>query len=103
MKADDPRLRFRVWVDAKLVDEIWVNARDPARLQMVEQVWARHQQIVGQAEADGKRWLIEIYDPAKPHDQALRFGTRRASTGPRGTSGASGACLGGFWPRTAAR
>ena len=75
MNANDPRLRFRVFVDAEVVDETWVNTREPKRLRTVEQVWARHQELIRRAHADHKPWLIEIYDPATPEDQALRFGT----------------------------
>ena len=74
----DPRLRFRIWVDAHLVDEVWLNLRDREAMLMVEQVWHRHQKIISHAEANDERWLIEIYDPDKPEDQALRFGTDEA-------------------------
>ena len=75
MNANDPRLRFRVFVDAQVVDESWVNTREPEPLRTVELVWASHQELIRQAHADHKHWLIEIYDPATPEDQALRFGT----------------------------
>lgn len=79
MDSQDPRVRFRVWVDAQLVDEQWVDARDPSRLHGVEQVWERHQEVVGKAEADGKPWAIEVCDPSQPEDRALRFGTDRSA------------------------
>lgn len=74
MDNHEDRVRFRVWVDAQLVDEVWVDARGTG-LHQVEQVWQRHQDAVGKAQADGKPWVIEIYDPSLPEDQALRFGT----------------------------
>jgi hypothetical protein len=75
MSAQDPRLRFRVYVNAELVDETWVNTRSPERLHTIEEVWARHQQIIQRAQTDCQRWLIEIHDPARPEDPALRFGS----------------------------
>ncbi len=78
MSAEDPRLRFRVCVDAEFVDETWVNARSTERLQAIEEVWARHQHLIRQAQTDCKRWLIEIDDPARPEEPALRFGTDEA-------------------------
>lgn len=75
MDSHESRVRFRVWIDGQLVDELWVDARDSTRLHRVEQVWQRHQDLVGKAEADGRPWAIEIYDPSRPEDQALRFGT----------------------------
>lgn len=75
MNANDPRLRFRVFIDSQLVDETWVNTRDPEPLRTVKHVWAHHQDLIWQAQTDHKPWLIEIYDPATPEDQALRFGT----------------------------
>jgi hypothetical protein len=75
MDSHEDRVRFRVWVDAQLVNEVWLDARDTAALHQVEQVWQRHQDAVGKAEADGTPWVIEIYDSSLPEDQALRFGT----------------------------
>ena len=75
VNANDPRLRFRVFVDAQLVDETWVNTREPEPLRTVEQVWAHHQELIRHAQADDKPWLVEIYDPATAEDRALRFGT----------------------------
>lgn len=72
-------LRFRVWVAAQLVDQVWLDARDTAGLHQVEQVWQRHQDFIAQAEADGKPWVIEIYDASQPEDQALRFGTDKSA------------------------
>lgn len=78
----DPRLRFRIWVDAHLMNEEWLSLRDRTAMLRVEQVWHRHQELISRAEADGRRWLIEIYDPDKPEDQALRFGTDAAGITP---------------------
>lgn len=73
--ATDPRMRFRVWVSAQLADEAWVDASNPEAEKHIEGIRARHHSIVNQAERDGKRWLIEVYDPAKPEGWAyLRFG-----------------------------
>lgn len=82
----DPQLRFQIWVDAHLMDEVWLSLRSRDAMPMVEQIWQRHQDIISKAEADGKRWLIEIYDPAEPEDQALRFGTTPPSSRPFETS-----------------
>lgn len=82
MNVQDPRLRFRVWVDREMMDEAWINACDPQRQPAIEDVWARHQEIIRQAHASGRRWHVEIYDPSQPEEQALRFGTDESAIPP---------------------
>jgi len=72
----DPRLRFRVWVAAELVDEAWLDTSNPDSGELFERIRARHSQLVEQAERAGQLWLVESYDPEKPVHQAFqRVGT----------------------------
>jgi hypothetical protein len=64
-------LRLRLYVAGKLADERWVGDDDH-----VTEVGEEHQARAVQAERDGLRWLVEVFDPAAPTDEAfLRFGT----------------------------
>lgn len=73
---DDPRIRFRVYIDQKLADETWVDASNPDVHALVDTISDRHVDLTLQAEADGKLWMIEMFDPAAPTDQAhSRWGT----------------------------
>lgn len=67
---DDPRMRFRVWIEAKLVDERWIDTSNPDADRVMETIKARQAAIVDQACQAGKRWLVEVYDPAKPEEVA---------------------------------
>ena len=82
--TDDPRLRFRIWVDAHLVDEVWLNSSDPADRARVPEVRDAHLAIAEAADKDGLLWLVEVYDPALPDDVAYqRIGTdTRGMTAP---------------------
>lgn len=83
--VDDPRMRFRVWIAAKLVDQTWVDTTNPEADEIVDNIKARHAAIVDQACRAGKPWLVEVYDPAKPEAEAyFRFGDDTAGmTDPR--------------------
>jgi len=75
----DPRLRFRVWIAARLADEAWIDASNPDAEQLMEAVRAHQYALVEQAAAADRPWLIEVYDPAKPEDEAYwRLGTDAA-------------------------
>lgn len=70
---------MRVWVSGVLVDETWVDTSNPDSLQIGETMQARHMALTDRAEREGKVWLVEVFDPAKPAGQAyLRFGTDEA-------------------------
>ena len=77
MVAGDPRLRFRVWVERRLVLEQWVDVlvvTAAGQLAMQDE----HTRIAMEASAAGKPWLVEVYDPEQAEDHAyLRFGTDR--------------------------
>jgi hypothetical protein len=76
MSGYDARLRIRLWVDAKLVDEAWVDTSNPDSLRHFDAIMMRQLAVADQAALDGGVWLQELYDPAKPHDQAYtRVGT----------------------------
>lgn len=64
-------LLCRLFIDGKLVDEVWLR-NDAA----TDGVQSRHEQLALAADRDGKVWLVEIWDPDAPPDEAiLRFGT----------------------------
>lgn len=76
MIGDDPRLRFRLWINGTLVDEAVLDTSEPDAEEHVDKIRARHEAIADAADQDGHRWLVEVYDPALPDDRAyLRFGT----------------------------
>lgn len=73
---EDPRLRFRIWVGAALVEDVWVDASNPDADAIGDAALRRHKAIARQAEADGREWLVEMYDPAQPPGRAyVRFGS----------------------------
>lgn len=77
--AEDPRLRFRVWVAARMVDEVWVDTSEPGAGAVVDTVQLRHELLAMEADSLGQVWLIEVYDPAAvPGHEYVRFGTDAA-------------------------
>jgi hypothetical protein len=75
----DPRLRFRMWVGGHLVCDGWVDTSQPGAQQQVDTIQAGQLERAEAASAAGARWLIEVYNPEAPEDQAyLRFGTDKA-------------------------
>jgi len=76
----DGRLRFRVRVDGEIVAEDWLPAPEwEGRGNAGEALAQRHRSLCEAAEAEDKRWQIEVYDPDVPDDEAyLRFGTDQA-------------------------
>jgi hypothetical protein len=65
--------RFRVWVGGELVLEEWLYEGVAAH-------WADHaaSRHAALALADGRPWLIEVYDPSAGEEHGyLRFGTDR--------------------------
>jgi hypothetical protein len=74
--GDDPRLRFRVYVEGDVLDEQWLDASNPDSERQMDGLLSRHAEAVECAEAAGFRWQVEIYDPAKSDDIAYtRYGT----------------------------
>lgn len=74
----DPRLRFRIWVDGNLAEECWFDSATASHQDFVD-VSRWHVSVTSRAADEGKVWLVEIYDPEQPEDQAYtRFGTDTA-------------------------
>lgn len=72
---DDPRMRFRVWVSAELVDERWVDTSNPEADRVMETIKTGQAAIVERAHLAGRPWLVEVYDPGMPEEEAyFRFG-----------------------------
>ena len=84
---DDPRsvtearLRFRVWIAGRLAAEHWFDALHLDVAEVAE-VGARHGALAAEADAAGRPWLLEVYDPAQlcGHEY-LRWGTDQAGMG----------------------
>lgn len=74
---DDPRLRFSLYVDGKLVAMDWLDAsQDESK---IDDVTHRHLQIAAAAERLGSVTMVEIYDPSLPEDRAYtRIGTDKS-------------------------
>jgi hypothetical protein len=70
------RLRFRVWVGGELIREDWLPGATPlAGTDLATQ----HAAIASLAGDVGTSWLVEVYDPDAPAEEAhLRFGTDTA-------------------------
>ena len=83
-KDPDPRLRFRIWTAGHLVAEQWLDVLVIAE-RGSDGLGLAHARIAMEASKAGQPWLVEIYDPEMPEDQAyLRFGTDTAGmTQPR--------------------
>ena len=69
----DPRLRFRIWVAARLVDETWIDTGNPEANEHMDNVNVRHRAIATKADAALLPWLVEAYDPED--GSYARFGT----------------------------
>lgn len=76
MNEPDARVRFRIWVDAQLVDETWLDASNPEVDEHEAALAARHLAIKDEADRQDRPWLIELWDPEK--DSYQRFGTDTA-------------------------
>lgn len=75
----DPRMRLRFYVDGTLADETWVDITSPAYRAQITAVRLRHETLAAAADATGKVWLAELYDPDQPDETAyIRFGTDQA-------------------------
>lgn len=94
MIGGDSRLRFRVWINTHLVEEVWLDVEDEHDRGRVQRVRDRHLALAADADTAGRPWLIEIYDPAQPEERAyLRFGTDRAGMVHPISAGAAGDVL----------
>jgi hypothetical protein len=69
------RLRLRVWVDGELADETWLPGDVP---HAGKDAGHRHRALTEAADAAGKLWLVELFDPSEPETTAyMRYGTDR--------------------------
>jgi hypothetical protein len=71
------RLRFRVYVGGHIAVEDWLPTSPDGEIGPDGAELAKaHRAVCDQAEAEGKRWLVELYDPSEPEEDAyMRFGT----------------------------
>jgi hypothetical protein len=70
----DDSLRIRLWIGAKLADEQWLVDGEQAA-----ELGPAHVRRVQAADSEGLLWLVEVWDPAKPDDEAfMRYGTDSA-------------------------
>jgi len=69
--ATTARLRIRLFLDERIVDEVWVYSDAE-----VMAASADHYGQAREAHDAGRTWMVEFYDPSMPEDQAyLRTGT----------------------------
>lgn len=81
----DPRMRLRLWVDAELVDETWIDCGNPDAEKHFDALMDRYERTTLAVHQMDRPWLIELYDPARPeHEAYTRFGSDTAGmTDPR--------------------
>ena len=71
------RQRIRLYLGGKVAEEVWAYSPQEAE----DLAW-RHRARTGAAETEGVPWLVEIYCPVCPADEAyFRFGTDEAGMG----------------------
>jgi len=71
-EARNALLRLRLIVDGQVRDETWIGT-DPAG---IDEAARRHQQRAEAAARAGLPWLVEVYDPDAPPEEAyMRLGT----------------------------
>jgi hypothetical protein len=67
------QLRVRLFIDGRFAAESWIGEGID-----VDSIGQTHQRRAEAAERDGLAWMVEIWDPDAPIDQAfMRFGTDR--------------------------
>jgi hypothetical protein len=72
-------LRLRLWIGGVLRDTTWIDAGDPNAAAKMDLTTVAHNAAVERANAAGQAWMIEVWDPEMPRDEAfLRFGTDAA-------------------------
>ena len=72
----DPRLRLRLYIDGAVFDEVWIDVSHADAQLRMDAAQHRHLALTGQAADRGQRWMVEVYDPARPEAEAyMRFGT----------------------------
>jgi hypothetical protein len=79
MTKTDSRLRFRLFIDGELVDENWIDSKSCDMPTESIMLGLKHAAVYTKAEAEGKLWMSEIYDPERPEDSAyVRIGTDKS-------------------------
>jgi len=74
------RLRFRLFINDKQVDETWLDGARPGDLDLTSVVAAEHVEAAVAADRDGGSWYVEVFDPDAPDkDAIMRFGTSRSA------------------------
>jgi len=69
-------LCVRLYVAGELVDEAWVDASRPDAGDLMEAASKRQLAQAMRAAEQGKKWMVEAFDPGRPLDKAfMRFGT----------------------------
>jgi hypothetical protein len=74
----DPKdaLRLRFWMGGELRDEVWLDTSDPRAAELAEFCSTYHAAQAELADAAGVAWLVEVYNPELPEENAyVRFGT----------------------------
>lgn len=71
------RLRFRIYVDGKIADESWVGEGPDT----VDGGWLgeRHRLMCQLAEATGRTWVLEVFDPTDGTYERIGPGTDQQS------------------------
>ncbi len=69
-------LRFRLYIDGKLVYNDSVDCETETASQAIEAISNCQMLLVELADEKGQLWMVECFDPDMPADQAYtRFGT----------------------------
>lgn len=76
---NDPRLRYRVYVNRELVEEVWIDASAEDYLEYSARTRERHMKIIEEAAKEKKPYLVEIFDPSiEGIDSIMRIGDDRS-------------------------
>jgi hypothetical protein len=68
-------VRIRFYVDGQILDEDWLDMAAPGARARHTEIYRRHMQLAGLAEATGSVWYAEAYDESRPPAEAyLRAG-----------------------------
>jgi len=70
---DDPRLRFRIIVDGRVVHEAWIDTSTTEASGVAQQLAEQHADLCVDAEQVGGVWLLEVFDPAVPPGESGRY------------------------------
>ncbi len=72
-------LRFRLYVDRRIVAEAWVSP-EPGFADRAAEVGAEQNELARAADEAGQLWHVEVYDPSLPPEVAYaRLGTDKGA------------------------